>query len=241
MTEEVSTLEDIRTKYPLYFSREIYEKIEDEIILLFNSTEISTDLLNKCESDTTGIYYHVCAQWWFYKNNNNENHREFNKKARDKKFPRALVHRALFHDDCDSDEIIDLLREAFKLDSTYTIVLGPLSRELLLKSQFVQNSDVKLLLEANEYLNIGIERKDPNCLFVIATFSLINKNFSKARYYNQLSHTFSQLTPYYDPNVCKKQCEELELKINTTKEEYAIKYPDYIEEEYIPPKDGNIF
>ena len=163
---DIYTLEDIKPKYGIYFPRNVYGKIDDDIIKLFNNNEIPEDILNKCCIDNTGIYDHVCSQWYDNVIKDHLKHMEFNKKAITKQFPCAMGHRAFFHDDCESDEKINLLKKAYELDPEYDSVLKVLATELLVKSFDQNNIDADLTIEANIYLNIGLLKQEPGCINV---------------------------------------------------------------------------
>ena len=66
--KKLSNFEDLTARYKFNFIRgqECNDIIsEDEVVAIFNNTEeLSQDLLTKCETDLTGIYYTICGTWY---------------------------------------------------------------------------------------------------------------------------------------------------------------------------------
>ena len=228
MNNDFYTLEDIVSKYPVFYDRKYYSNIEEDIVKLYNNTQfISKELLDKCDTDITGKYDHICSQWYKYVNENDQKHREFNSKAILKKNTRAMRQRALFHDDISSDEKILLLKEIYNLDPTEISILEPLSLELLKIAYYGGNIDNNLILEANIYLQTGLTKNDPSCIYLCACFELEEGNFNKARELNKLSYELYKMNPFCNMIAVKKRFDSFNLKIDK-EEDFAIKYHGYI-------------
>lgn len=218
MKNNFATLEDISTKYNIVLVRKYYEKIEEDILDLFNNG-MNDEILKKCKNDKTGIYYHVCAQYFHLKSDDFK-HKMYNKKAVELNNCHAMYHKASFHKDISTEEKIKLFKKCIDLYPEYSSSYGELAfllEKKICSLPFIQRlfySDFTYTEYGMILLN-GVKYGDTFSASLLAEYICYKLfNYAKARYYNKIYKFYGKNDPFIDQKRMEQRYDFLEGEIN---------------------------